>query len=279
MAEQRREQSRSEQGARWRSPGSLFLAPPDGAAVPPLRKALNYLLVCAAVVAVVGASLAASGIALNFDFVAQYRTRIADGFLMTVWLSAASLVGSMVIGIPVALGQGARLLPVRYLCDLYVKLIRGTPLIAQIYLFYYIIGTAWGVSNRVVAGIIILSVFAGAYIAEIVRASYESLPKGPLEAARALGLTRLQCAVSVALPQMVTRTLPALTGQFASIIKDSSLLSVIAVIELTQIMREISATNYNFFGCFLLLGALYLCLTLPIMFISRHFEKRLSYTS
>lgn len=261
------------------APGDLFLAPPDGAAVPPLRKALNYLLVCVAVVGVVGASLAASGIALSFDFVAQYRVRIADGFLMTVWLSAASLVGSMAIGIPVALGQGARLLPVRYLCDLYVKLIRGTPLIAQIYLFYYIIGTAWGVSNRVVAGIIILSVFAGAYIAEIVRASYESLPKGPLEAARALGLTRLQCAVSVALPQMVTRTLPALTGQFASIIKDSSLLSVIAVIELTQTMREISATNYNFFGCFLLLGALYLCLTLPIMFISRHFEKRLSYTS
>ena len=78
---------------------------------------------------------------------------------------------------------------------------------------------------------------------------------------------------------MVTRTLPALTGQFASIIKDSSLLSVIAVIELTQTMREISATNYNFFGCFLLLGALYLCLTLPIMFVSRHFEKKMSYSA
>ena len=82
--------------------------------------------------------------------------------------------------------------------------------------------------------------------------------------------------MSVALPQMVTRTLPALTGQFASIIKDSSLLSVIAVIELTQTMREISATNYNFFGCFLLL-ALYLCLTLPVMLVSRYFERRLDY--
>lgn len=130
-----------------------------------------------------------------------------------------------------------------------------------------------------VAGIIILSLFAGAYIAEIIRAGYESLSKGPLEAARALGLTNWQMGISVALPQMVTRTLPALTGQFASIIKDSSLLSVIAVIELTQTMREISATNYNFFGCFLLLGALYLCLTLPIMFVSRIFERRLSYES
>ena len=248
-----------------------------GAPVRPAKAALNYLAVCVAVIAVVWASLAAAGISLNFDFVAQYRARIWDGFCMTVGISAASLVVSLVLGVLVAAGQGARFLPLRYLCDFYVKIIRGTPLIVQVYFFYYIIGTAWGVENRVVAGILILSVFAGAYIAEIIRGGYESLPRGPIEAARALGLSRTQCAISVELPQMVSRILPALTGQFASIIKDSSLLSVIAVIELTQTMREISATNYNFFGCFLLLGALYLCLTLPIMFISRYFEKKMDY--
>lgn len=255
---------------------NIFMAPPD-IPVAPWKRALNYLIVVIVVVAVVGASLGVAGISLNFDFVVQYRVRIWDGFLMTVFISIMSLVFSLVIGIPVALGQNSRLLPVRYLCDFYVKIIRGTPLIAQIYLFYYIIGTAWGIDNRIIAGIIILSVFAGAYIAEIIRAGYESLPRGPIEAARALGLTRFQCALSVELPQMISRVLPALTGQFASIIKDSSLLSVIAVIELTQTMREISATNYNFFGCFLLLGALYLCLTLPIMFVSKVFEKRFDY--
>lgn len=255
---------------------NIFMAAKDSP-VAPWKRALNYFVVVVAVVAVVGVSLSMAGIALNFDFVVQYRTRIWDGFCLTVFISLFSLVGSLIIGIPVALGQNARFLPVRYLCDFYVKIIRGTPLIAQIYLFYYIIGTAWGVENRVVAGILILSVFAGAYIAEIIRGGYESLPRGPIEAARALGLSRVQCAISVELPQMVSRILPALTGQFASIIKDSSLLSVIAVIELTQTMREISATNYNFFGCFLLLGALYLCLTLPIMFISRYFEKKMDY--
>lgn len=255
-----------------------FIARPGEAPSAALR-AFNYLLVCVVVIVVAGASLAAAGITLSFDFVIQYRQRIWDGFLMTVWLSLCSLLFSLMLGVVVALGQRCRFLPARSLCDLYVKIIRGTPLIAQIYFFYYIIGTAWGVENKVVAGIIILSLFAGAYIAEIIRAGYESLPKGPLEAARALGLTNWQMGVSVALPQMVTRTLPALTGQFASIIKDSSLLSVIAVIELTQTMREISATNYNFFGCFLLLGALYLCLTLPVMFVSRIFERRLSYDS
>lgn len=255
---------------------NIFMAAKDSP-VAPWKRALNYFVVVVAVVAVVGVSLSMAGIALNFDFVVQYRTRIWDGFCLTVFISLFSLVGSLIIGIPVALGQNARFLPVRYLCDFYVKIIRGTPLIAQIYLFYYIIGTAWGVENRVVAGILILSVFAAAYIAEIIRGGYESLPRGPIEAARALGLSRVQCAISVELPQMVSRILPALTGQFASIIKDSSLLSVIAVIELTQTMREISATNYNFFGCFLLLGALYLCLTLPIMFISRYFEKKMDY--
>ena len=128
-----------------------------GAPAPAAKAVLNYLAVCVAVVAVVWASLAAAGIALNFDFIAQYRVRIWDGFCMTVGISAASLVISLIIGVAVAAGQGARVLPVRYLCDLYVKIIRGTPLIVQVYFFYYIIGTAWGVSNRELADLIHVS--------------------------------------------------------------------------------------------------------------------------
>lgn len=258
---------------RWNNPFVVT----SGNAVPPLRAAFNYCFVIVLVIAVFGVSLGAAGITLNFDFVDQYSKRIVDGFALTVEISIASLIASTAIGIPVAIGRGSRILPIRYLCDLYVTIIRGTPLIAQIYLFYYIIGTAWGIDNRVVSGIIILSIFAGAYIAEIIRGGLLSLDNGQIDAARALGMNKWQTATSIILPQMVARTLPALTGQFASIIKDSSLLSVIAVIELTQTMREITATNYNFFGGFLLLGALYLVLTLPVTFISRWFEKRFDY--
>ena len=158
-----------------------------------------------------------------------------------------------------------------------MKIIRGTPLLVQIYLFFYIIGTAWGIENRMVAGVAILSVFEGAYIAEIIRGSLLSIDAMQLEAARAVGFTRAQTLRYVVVPQLVARTLPALTGQFASVIKDSSLLSVIAVIELTQTMREISATNFNMFGCYFLLGGLYLVLTLPLTFVSRYFEKRTGY--
>lgn len=245
---------------------------------PPLKAALNYLAVCLAVLGALWVSLAAAGIALDFGFVEQYRERLARGFLLTVEVSAATLVASMAIGIPVALGQGSRILPIRYLCDLYVKVMRGMPLLAQIYLFYYIIGTAWGIDDKLVAGIAILSVCSGAYIAEILRGSLLSLDTGQVEAARALGFTRAQMLRLVVAPQVITRTLPALTGQLATIVKDSSLLSVIAVIEITQTVREITATNYNFFGGFLLLGALYLILTLPIMFVTGCLERKFDYT-
>ena len=198
-------------------------------------------------------------------------------FRSALMIAAAVLLSSLVIGMLCAAGQGSSLLVIRYFCSIYVKFIRGTPLIMQIYLFFYIVGTAWGVENRFVAGIIILSIFEGAYIAEILRGSLLSLEESQLEAARAVGFTRSQTLRFVILPQLITRTLPALTGQFASIIKDSSLLSMIAVIELTQTIREITAVNFRMFECYLFLGLLYLCLTLPISFISKRLERRFQY--
>lgn len=253
-----------------------FLAPKEGR-VAPLKGVLNYLLVCVLLFVFFWVSLGVIGYQFDFGFVQQFNVRIWDGFVLTIQISLASLIISLLLGMLVAVGQGSHVLPLRYLCDVYVKFIRGTPLIMQIYLFFYIVGTAWGISNRFVAGVIILSFFEGAYIAEIIRGSLLSLDATQKDAARAVGFTRSQTLRFVIVPQLVARTLPALTGQFASIIKDSSLLSLIAVIELTQTMREISASNFKLFECYLLLGALYLCLTLPIAAIGRHFEKKFDY--
>lgn len=196
---------------------------------------------------------------------------------MTVLISVASMLLSLALGILSAAGRGCRILVLRYLCSLYVTFIRGTPLIMQIYLFYYIVGTAWGIENRFAAGVLILSVFEGAYISEIIRGSLLSMDESQLEAARAVGFTKKQTLRYVILPQMVARTLPALTGQFASVIKDSSLLSMISVIELTQAMREISAGNLKLVESYLFLGVLYLVLTLPVAFISKRLERRFQY--
>lgn len=242
-----------------------------------LRISMNFLLAAGVLVAFFWFSLYLVGVELNFQFIVDFRVRIWKGFLLTLGLSAASLAVSLAVGVFSALGQESRFLPIRYLCRIYVTFIRGTPLIVQIYLFFYIVGTAWGVENRFLAGVLILSLFEGAYIAEIVRGSLRSLDKMQLEAAKAVGFDRMQTVRFVILPQLVACMLPALTGQFASIIKDSSLLSMIAVIELTQTMREISASNYRLFECYFFLGVLYLCLTLPLSFISQRLERRFGY--
>ncbi len=254
----------------------LFLAPDTGR-ISLTGAILNTFLVMGLFIAIFWLSLGAINVHLDFSFLGQFRLRILDGFLVTIGISLASLLLSLIIGILSAAGCNSPLLFVRYFCNVYIKFIRGTPLIMQIYLFFYIVGTAWGVENRFVAGIIILSIFEGAYIAEIIRGSLLSLEESQLEAARAVGFTRSQTLRFVILPQLITRTLPALTGQFASIIKDSSLLSMIAVIELTQTIREITAVNFRMFECYLFLGLLYLCLTLPISFISKRLERRFQY--
>lgn len=222
-------------------------------------------------------SIARLGLTLDFGVLWGFRRRIWHGFVNTVWLSLAAMAISLLIGFLAALGSRGRLLILRYVCKIYVAFIRGTPLIAQIYLFYYIIGTAWGVSNRFLAGVIILSVFEGAYITEIIRGGMESIEATQLEAAAAVGLSRGQTLRLIELPQVTARILPALAGQFASVIKDSSLLSIIAVVEATQTIREITATNFAFFVSYFFLAALYFCLTFPVSLLTRWLERRFRY--
>ncbi len=218
-----------------------------------------------------------TGVPLNFALLWQFRYRIWLGFATTVGISAASLVVSLLLGFLAAVWSRSRLLVASFLCKMYVQFIRGTPLITQIFLFFYIVGTALGVESRFWAGVIILSVFEGAYISEIIRGGLQSVDQTQLEAAAAVGLTRGQTMRLVVLPQLFTRILPALAGQSASIIKDSSLLSMIAVIEMTQTFREISSTTFALFVCYIFLGLLYLCLTMPLSLLTQRLEMRYRY--
>ena len=219
-------------------------------------------------------SFARVNVTLNPASLWEYRARFAQGFVMTLVIAVAAGVLSLLIGVLAALGQRSGVAVLRYLATAYVQVIRGTPLLAQIYFFYYLIGTAWGLDNRYVAGVVILSLFEGAYIAEIVRGGWQSIAPQTFEVARAVGLDRWQSFRLVTLPILLARTVPALAGQFASVIKDSSLLSVIAVIELTQATQEISAENFQMFENYLFLGLLYFLLTFAVSVVSRALERR-----
>jgi len=241
------------------------------------KRLLNGVLAAVLVALFFLFSLNRIAYSLDVEILKLYRFRLSQGFVMTLKISLASLVLSLLIGALVAVAYRSSLLVLRYLARGYVKIIRGTPLMMQIYLFFYIVGTAWQVTNRFWAGVIILSLFEGAYVSEIVRGSYESLDKTQLDAARAVGFSKRQALLHVILPQMVSRTLPALTGQFASIIKDSSLLALISLIELTQTTREMTADHYNLFEAYMLLGLLYLIMTLPLNALTGFLEKRYRY--
>lgn len=222
-------------------------------------------------------SVNAIGLKLDFTTLIQYKDRLWQGFTMTLIIATGSLILSLLIGTITAMGQKSRVLVINYICKVYIQIIRGTPLLVQIYFFYYIIGTAWGINNRYIAGIIILSIFEGAYVSEIIRGGLESIDSQQYEIAKAIGLDPIKTFKLVTFPILMARILPALTGQFTSIIKDSSLLSVIAVIELTQTIQEISADNFRMFENYIFVGFLYFMLTFVISMLSKIIERRYSY--
>ena len=215
----------------------------------------------------------------NWEGVAIYRQKFLQGWLLTLAISAASLLMSLLIGLLAALGQRSPFLPLRYLCKLYIEAIRGTPLLVQILVFFYVVADAFGIGNRYLVGVLTLSLFAGAYISEIIRAGIGSIGDSQLESARAIGLTRPQIYRFVVFPQVLRLLLPPLAGQFASLIKDSSLLSIIAVSEFTLNAQEVNAYTYSTLESYLWLAAGYLLLTLPISLLSRLLERKLRYAT
>ena len=198
------------------------------------------------------------------------------GLWLTLKISAVSLVLALVLGGIVGLGRVARNPAARALAATYVEIIRGTPLLVQIFIFYFFVGTVLNLS-AFVAGVAALSVFTAAYVAEIVRAGIEAVPRGQMEAARSLGMSYLQAMRYVILPQAVRNALPALAGQFINLIKDSSLVSIMALTDLTKAGREVVSSTFSPFEVWFTVAAMYLLLTGALSIWVRRLEKRMAH--
>lgn len=207
-------------------------------------------------------------------FVRQWRLGpLMMGLWTTLWLSAISSVFALVLGLLTGLARISKNFTVRGLATIYVECIRGTPLLVQIFLAYFFLGTVFDLSRNV-CGIGALSLFAGAYVAEIVRAGIQAIPKGQGEAARSLGMNSFQTMVEVILPQALKKILPPLSGQFISLIKDSSLVSVIAITDLTKSGREIITSTFATFEIWLVIAVMYLLVTSILSQIVYYMERR-----
>jgi polar amino acid transport system permease protein len=220
----------------------------------------------------------------------EYPSFLMGGLVVTAWVSLASLLLALVFGVLGGLARLSRNWFWNQLGTIYVEIVRGTPLLVQIMVAYFCFSTALRdvltsisapqflidfTEDKAVVGVVALGVFAGAYVAEIVRAAVLSIDKGQSEAAFSQGMTQAQVYRYVVFPQALRRMIPPLTGQFVSLVKDSSLLSVIAVHELTKRASEVRSSSYQTFEVLLPLAAMYLAICFPLSWASRRMELRL----
>jgi polar amino acid transport system permease protein len=255
----------------WQSPEERLTAPAWWVVV------LNWVLACLLLSLIVWFAFASLRYNWNWDAVSSYAGFFWRGWFTTIGVSAAALVLSTVIGIVAALARRSGFFVLRALSRLYVETIRGTPLLVQVSFAFYVIASAVHLENRLVVGVSTLSIFSGAYISEIVRGGIESIGASQLESARAIGLTRIQTYRYVIFPQAIRVVLPGLAGMFASLIKDSSLLSVISIGEFTWSAQQVGGLTYSLFETYIPLAVGYLVLTLPITLWTQWLERRTKY--
>lgn len=211
----------------------------------------------------------------NWAQVYEYKQKFINGFIMTIIISFFALILSFIIGLFFAYGQNSKIIILRFFSRFYIEIIRGTPLLVQILIFFYVFANNLGFENRYIVGTFILAIFSGAYVSEIIRAAIESIEKEQFETSLSLGMSNFQMYRYIIFPQAFKRMLPALTGQFASIIKDSSLLSIIAISEFTMNAQEVDAITYSTLESYIPLAIGYLLLTYPISYYTKRLETNI----
>lgn len=202
-------------------------------------------------------------------------------FWRGLWVTIGIALGAMALGLALGVASGLASVSgnvwLTELAGMYVGAFRGTPLLVQVLIFYFCVGVVVHLDSPVGIGTASLGLFAGAYISEMVRAGIESVDAGQWEAAVSTGLSHRQTLVYVILPQAARRLVAPITGQFVSCIKDSSLLSVISVRELTKAAEMVNATTYKTFEAYLPLALLYLLLTWPLSRLTRRLERGITH--
>ncbi|HLR65589.1 amino acid ABC transporter permease [Virgibacillus alimentarius] len=207
------------------------------------------------------------------DFLPELKT----GLYYTLLISIVGLLIGFFLGAIFGLGRVSKNKFAYSISTIYIEIVRGSPVLIQaIWIFYALPLIIDFNLDSIVAGIIVIAINSGAYIAEIVRGAVESIEKGQMEAGRSLGLTRRQTMWHIIWPQALKRMIPPLGNQFIISIKDTSLLSVILVPELIFQSRNIAANHFNAVEIYTTVAVFYLAITLSLSLILRIVERRLN---
>ncbi len=208
---------------------------------------------------------------------------LLQGLWLTLHVSVIAILFGILIGLFAGLARISDNPAFKWLAVTYIEIIRGSPLLVQIFIWYFVLGTLINtlLAKQALAqvpplwfGVAALACFTGAYVAEMVRAGIQSIHRGQTEASRSLGMTYAQSMIHVILPQAMRRIIPPLAGQFISLIKDSSLLGIIAIRELTKATREVVTTSLQPFELWFVCAILYLVLTFSLSMLLQYLERR-----
>lgn len=199
---------------------------------------------------------------------------LPDGIVKTFQVTVLSILLALVIGLFAGLGRVSRIRAINRIATVYVEVIRGIPLLVQIFYIYYALGRIVKIPD-IASAIIAMAVCYGAYLGEIIRAGIQSIPKGQMEAALALGLSRAKAMQHVILPQTIKVVLPPIGNEFIALLKDSSLVSILAVSDLLRRGREFASRTFEYFETLTVVALVYLVLTLFFSWLVGLMEQRL----
>jgi polar amino acid transport system permease protein len=210
-----------------------------------------------------------------FSTAILFAPKFIPGVIATLGLSFFSILLGMVFGLITVLLKLSRKKALMRITDIYITIVRGTPLLLQLIFIFYVLPTIGIELDRFTSAIIGLAFHNGAYISEIFRGSIESIHYGQMEAARSLGMTKLQAMKRVILPQAFKRSVPALGNQFIIAVKDSSLASVITITEIILLARQFSAATFKTFPILFVAGCYYLIITMGLTKVLSIIELKL----
>jgi len=211
---------------------------------------------------------------LDFTSVIPYMPLLLKGAMVTVQFSVLALLFGTVLGIFIG---ALRVAPNRFISGIaasYIYVIRGTPLLIQLYFIYFGLPSIGIYLSAFVSGVLGLTIKSAGYIGEIVRGGVEAIPKGQWEAGKVLGLSHEKTLRYIILPQALRNMLPPLGNEFVTLIKESSLLSTIAIVELTMAGQQIRSRTFASFETFIVIGLIYLFMTSVTSLLLRQIEKR-----
>jgi len=212
---------------------------------------------------------------LNFGFLAEYWPMFLRGALVTLELSFFGVALGTVLGVVFALMRISRFWPVKFLASTYIEIIRGTPMLVQIFIIHYGL-SGFGINlPPFISGVVALTINSSAYMAEVFRAGIEAIDKGQTEAARSLGLSRGMALRYIVLPQAFRNMLPAIGNEFIIIVKDSSLISVIGIAELMYNARTVQSVTFSPMEPLLVACALYFAMTFTLSRLLAVLERKL----